>query len=169
MLGADSERTARHASGWIYGAFGAIALSPMRRRVGLAPSVMSLRSPLSRVLGMGSAKDGTAQWWAQRVTAVALFPLTLWFVFSLLALPDLNFDYRAHLACGSHQCGFLAMLLVAVLAYHSCLGTTVIVEDYVASAGMRVLCLVLLLFLYVLTAGAAIFAILRIVFEFSRS
>ena len=52
---------------------------------------MSLRSPLGRVLGLGSAKDGTAHWWAQRVSAVALIPLTLWFVISLLTLPALDY------------------------------------------------------------------------------
>jgi succinate dehydrogenase / fumarate reductase membrane anchor subunit len=129
---------------------------------------MSLRSPLSRVLGMGSAKDGTAHWWAQRVTAVALIPLTLWLVFSLLTLPDLDYDtVRTWLAVPIS--GFLAVLLVAVTAYHSYLGTKVMVEDYLTSAGMKVLTLVLLLFLYVLCGGAAIFAILRVVFEFSRS
>ena len=83
----------------------------VRRRVGLAAPVMSLRSPLSRVLGMGSAKDGTAHWWAQRVTAVALVPLTLWFVFSLLTLPDFEFEtVRTWLSVPIS--GFLAVLLV---------------------------------------------------------
>ncbi len=91
---------------------------------------MSLRSPLGKVLGMGSAKDGTAHWWAQRVSAVALIPLTLWFVFSLLTLPAFDYDtVRTWLSVPVS--GFLAVLLVAVLAYHSYLGTTVIVEDYV--------------------------------------
>ncbi len=85
--------------------------------------VMSLRSPLGRVLGMGSAKDGTAHWWAQRVTAVALVPLTLWFVVSLLTLPALDYDtVRTWLSMPLN--GFLAVLLVAVTAYHSYLGTT---------------------------------------------
>jgi succinate dehydrogenase hydrophobic anchor subunit len=64
--------------------------------------------------------------------------------------------------------GFLAVLLVTVLAYHSYLGTTVIVEDYVTTSGMKILSLMVLLFLYVLAGGAAIFAILRVVFGFSR-
>jgi succinate dehydrogenase / fumarate reductase, membrane anchor subunit len=128
---------------------------------------MSLRSPLGRVLGLGSAKDGTAHWWAQRVTAVALLPLTLWFVISLLTLPGLDFEtVRTWLAYP--MTGFLAVLLVAVLTYHSYLGTTVIIEDYVHTGGMKVLSLMLLRFLYVLSGGAAIFAILRVVFGFSR-
>ena len=128
---------------------------------------MSLRSPLGRVLGLGSAKDGTAHWWAQRVTAVALLPLTLWFVISLLTLPALDFEtVRTWLAFP--MTGFLAVLLVAVLTYHSYLGTTVIIEDYVHTSGMKVLSLMSLRFLYVLSGGAAIFAILRVVFGFSR-
>ncbi len=126
---------------------------------------MSLRSPLSRVLGMGSAKDGTAHWWAQRVTAIALVPLTLWLAFSLLTLPDLYFEtVRTWLSVPIS--GFLAVLLVAVLSYHSYLGTQVIVEDYVAAAGAKVLILLLLKFLYVLCAGIGIFAILRVVFGY---
>jgi succinate dehydrogenase / fumarate reductase membrane anchor subunit len=128
---------------------------------------MSLRSPLSRVLGLGSAKDGTAHWWAQRVTAVALIPLTVWFVFSLLTLPD--FDYETVRTWLSVPVtGFLAVLLVGVLSYHSYLGTIVIVEDYVTSSGMKVLTLMSLRFLYVLAGGAAMFAILRVVLGFSR-
>jgi succinate dehydrogenase / fumarate reductase, membrane anchor subunit len=128
---------------------------------------MSLRSPLSRVLGLGSAKEGTAHWWAQRVTAVALVPLTVWFVFSLLTLPD--FDYETVRTWLSVPVtGFLGVLLVAVLSYHSYLGTIVIVEDYVTSSGMKVLSLMTLRFLYVLAGGAATFAIWRVVLGFSR-
>jgi succinate dehydrogenase / fumarate reductase, membrane anchor subunit len=126
---------------------------------------MSLRSPLSRVLGLGSAKDGTAHWWAQRVTAVALIPLTLWFLFSLLTLPGLDYD-TVHTWLSVPVSGFLAVLLVAVLTYHSYLGTTVIVEDYIPSSGMKVLTLMALRFSYVLAGGAGIFAILRVVLGF---
>ena len=128
---------------------------------------MSLRSPLSRVLGLGSAKDGTAHWWAQRVTAVALVPLTLWFVCSMLTLPDFEYEtVRTWLSVPIT--GFLSVLLVAVMSYHSYLGTIVIIEDYVISSGMKVLSLMTLRFLYVLAGGAAMFAILRVVFGFSR-
>jgi succinate dehydrogenase / fumarate reductase membrane anchor subunit len=128
---------------------------------------MSLRSPLSRVLGLGSAKDGTAHWWAQRVTAVALVPLTLWFLFSLLTLPDFEYEtVRTWLSVPIT--GFLSVLLVAVMSYHSYLGTIVIIEDYVISSGMKVLSLMTLRFLYVLAGGAAMFAIFRVVFGFTR-
>ena len=128
---------------------------------------MSLRSPLGRVLGLGSAREGTAHWWAQRVTSIALLPLTLWFLVSLLTLPGLDYE-TVRVWLSVPVTGFLAALLVAVLTYHSYLGTMVIVEDYVASSGMKVFSLLVLRFLYVLAGGAAIFAILRVVFGFSR-
>ncbi len=128
---------------------------------------MSLRSPLSQALGLGSARDGTAHWWAQRVTSIALVPLTLWFLFSLLTLPSFDYD-TVHMWLSVPFTAFLAMLLVAVTSYHSYLGTTVIVEDYVHASGMKILSLMMLRFLYVLAGGAGIFAILRLVFGFSR-
>ncbi len=124
---------------------------------------VSLRSPLGRVLGMGSAKDGTGHWWAQRVSAVALIPLTLWFLFSLLALPGLDYG-TVRIWLSFPMSGFLAVLLVAVLTYHSYLGTTVVVEDYVHTPGVKLLSLLVLRFLYVLAGGAGIFAILRVAF-----
>ena len=122
---------------------------------------MSLRSPLGRVLGMGSAKDGTGHWWAQRVSAVALVPLTLWFFISLLDLPAL--DYGTVFAWANLPLnGLLMVLLVAVLTYHSYLGTAVVIEDYVHGSGRKLVSLLLLKFLYVLFGGAAILAILRV-------
>jgi succinate dehydrogenase / fumarate reductase membrane anchor subunit len=112
---------------------------------------------------MGSAKDGTGHWWAQRVSAVALIPLTLWFLFSLLALPGLDYG-TVRIWLSFPMSGFLAVLLVAVLTYHSYLGTTVVVEDYVHTPGVKLLSLLVLRFLYVLAGGAGIFAILRVAF-----
>ena len=124
---------------------------------------MSLRSPMGRVLGLGSAKDGTAHWWAQRVSAAALIPLTLWFAVSLFMLPALDYDtVRAWLSVPLS--GLLAVLLVAVMTYHSYLGTGVVIEDYVHSAGTKLLSLMLLKFLYVIVGGAGIFAILHVAF-----
>jgi succinate dehydrogenase / fumarate reductase, membrane anchor subunit len=125
---------------------------------------VSLRSPLGRVLGAGSARDGTAHWWAQRVSAVALLPLTLWFFWSLLLLPSLDYaTVRTWLSVPFSA--LLAVLLVVVTAYHSYLGTNVVVEDYVHAHAAKLFLVVLLRFLYVLCAGAGIFAILRIAFS----
>jgi succinate dehydrogenase / fumarate reductase membrane anchor subunit len=122
---------------------------------------MSLRSPLGRVTGLGSAKDGTAHWWAQRVTAVALVPLTLWFVISLLSLPALDYD-TVYAWASVPLSGFLSFLLVVVCAYHGYLGAVVIIEDYVTSKANKVISLVLLRFVFVVFGGACAFAILRI-------
>jgi len=124
---------------------------------------MSLQSPLGRVLGLGSAKDGTGHWWPQRVSAIALIPLTLWFMLSLLSLPALDYaTVRAWLSFP--MSGLLTVLLAAVSTYHSYLGTSEVTEDYVHSAGMKVLSLLLLRFAHVLVGGAGIFAIMRVAF-----
>jgi succinate dehydrogenase / fumarate reductase membrane anchor subunit len=81
-------------------------------------------------------------------------------------LPAFDYD-TVHAWLSVPISGFLAVLLVAVLAYHSYLGTIVIVEDYVAASGLKLLTLLVLRFLYVLCGGAGIFAILRVVFGFS--
>jgi succinate dehydrogenase / fumarate reductase membrane anchor subunit len=115
------------------------------------------------VLGLGSAKDGTAHWWAQRVSAVALIPLGIWFVVALLSLSA--FDYvtvRTWIAAPFN--GLLVILLVAVTAYHSSLGVNVVIEDYVHSHATRLIASVLLRCVYVLAAGGGIFAVLKIVF-----
>ncbi len=123
----------------------------------------SLRTPLGNARGLGSAKSGTDHWWTQRVTAVALIPLTLWFVVSLLRLPNLDFlTVRAWLAAPLSS--FLAMLLVAVLAFHASLGTAVVTEDYAHRVALRTALLLGLRFLYVVVAGLALLSILRIAF-----
>jgi len=121
----------------------------------------SMRSALRTVSGMGSARDGTAHWWAQRLSAVALVPLSLWMLIALLTLPDLGYaDVRGWLARPVD--GFFAALCVATLAYHSWLGTTVIAEDYVHGRSAKLITLVALRFAHLLVGAAGIFAILRL-------
>ncbi len=124
---------------------------------------MNLRSPLGRVLGQGAARDGVRHWWLQRLTAVALVPLTVWFAVSLLTLPSLG---HATLLAWMRQSStaLLLILLVLVAARHSQLGLRVVVEDYVHGAGMRTLTLVLIAFAHVMLAAAGVFAVLRVAF-----
>ena len=124
---------------------------------------MSLRSPLSRVLGLGAAKEGVRHWWSQRLTSVALVPLSLWFVVSLLALPSLGYATVVAWMRQSSTALFL-IIFVLIAAWHSQLGVRVVVEDYVHGAGARTLTLVLLSFAHVLLAAAGIFAILKVAF-----
>lgn len=124
---------------------------------------MSLRSPLGQVLGSGAAGEGVHHWWAQRLTSLALLPLTIWFVVSLLALPSLDYPTVAGWMHGSLT-ALLLILMVLVGAWHSQLGLRVVIEDYVHGAGSRILLLVLALFANVLLAAAGVFAVLRIVF-----
>lgn len=122
---------------------------------------MSLRSPLGEVLGRGAAKDGVHHWRVQRLTAVALVPLAIWFVVSLLSLPAL--DYAAVRAwMGQDWTAVLLILFVLSAARHSQLGVSVVVEDYVHTRGMRTVLLALVSYLHVLAAAAGVFAILRV-------
>ena len=124
---------------------------------------MSLRSPLGKVLGVGSAKSGVQPWWVQRLTAVALVPLSIWFVASLLSLP--SFDHATVVAWMSGGwTALLLILLVLVGAWHSQLGVRVVVEDYVHGAAARTVTLVGVLFVHTLIAAAGVFAVLKVAF-----
>lgn len=125
---------------------------------------MSIRTPLGRVLGAGSAKEGVHHWWVQRVTSVALIPLTLWFIVSMAALPLA--DHAAVTAWLSQ--GWTAVLLilfVGVSTWHSKLGLQVVIEDYVHGHGAKALALILSSFAHVVVATASIFAILKVAFR----
>ncbi len=122
---------------------------------------MSLRSPLSRVLGRGPAGEGAGHWWLQRITAVALLPLTVWFVVSLLGQSLQSYDaMRGWL--GQPWVAVLTILLVATLALHSKLGVQVVIEDYVHGKGAKTTLLLLSIFVHVVAAVAGIFAILTL-------
>ena len=124
---------------------------------------MSLRSPLGKVLGVGSAKSGVQHWWVQRLTAVALVPLSVWFVVSLLSLP--SFDHATVVAWMSGSwTALLLILLVLTCAWHSQLGVRVVVEDYVHGAAARTVTLVSVLFAHTLIAAAGVFAVLKVAF-----
>jgi succinate dehydrogenase / fumarate reductase membrane anchor subunit len=120
---------------------------------------MSLRSPLGRVLGRGAAGEGVHHWWLQRVTAIALIPLTLWFAGSLLGLPlQSHAEVRGWL--GQPWIAVPAILLVVTLAWHSKLGVQVVIEDYVHGKGAKTTLLLLSIFTHVGAAVAGTFAIL---------
>jgi len=95
-----------------------------------------LRSPLGRVRGLGSAKDGVHHWWGLRLSAIALVPLTVWFVVSLLGLTGA--DYAAVKAwAGSPLVATLLVLLVAATFYHAAQGLQTVIEDYVHHEALK--------------------------------
>lgn len=124
---------------------------------------MSLRSPLGRVQGLGSAKSGSSHWISQRVTAVALTLLGIWFVVSLLTLGGHGHE-RVTAWLGSPLQSVLAVLFVLVAAWHANLGLQVIVEDYVGARRTRVAVLVVVKFALIVAAVAGVLAVLRIAF-----
>ena len=123
---------------------------------------MSLRSPLGRVLGLGSAKEGVHHWWVQRLTSVALVPLAVWFLVSLLSLPSL--DHTTVIVWMAQSwTSLLLILFVLIATWHSQLGLRVVVEDYV-HGGAKTVVLVLVTFAHALIAVAGVFAILKVAF-----
>jgi len=124
---------------------------------------MSLRSDLGRVRGLGSAKEGVAHWWAQRLTAAALVPLLLWFVASLVSLAGA--DHKAAVAWIGHPVhAVLLLLLLGAGLHHAHLGLQVVIEDYVHREWLKVTSIVLVKFAAALIAAASGFAVLKIAF-----
>ena len=124
---------------------------------------MSLRSPLGNVLGLGSAKDGTGHWWAQRVSGIALVLLGLWFAWSLASLEGLAYGNVVMFISGPVTPVLLILLCVTV-AYHSYLGVQVVIEDYVHAHGLKVASLILSRFAHIVVAVASVYSILSIGF-----
>jgi succinate dehydrogenase / fumarate reductase membrane anchor subunit len=120
------------------------------------------RSPLARASGLGSAKEGVDHWWRERVTAVALVPLTLWFAASIIA--HSGSDYAVFVTwLKTPSTALMMVLLLIALFYHTALRLRVIIEDYVHSAA-KIPALVLLRLGCFALAAAGILAVLRIVF-----
>ncbi len=121
---------------------------------------MSFRSPLGTARGLGSAKAGTEHWMVQRLTAIALLPLTLWFVWSLLCMAGA--DYATFTAWLANP--LIAVLMSAfslMLFYHAALGLQVVVEDYVGG-GMRIASIVAVKLLSALGAIACVISVVLI-------
>jgi len=125
------------------------------------PHIDILRSPLGRARGLGSARSGSHHWWAQRVTAIALVPLTLWFIFSVI-----------HLSGASHQTVIdwlsspwtLAPMLALIIAtfHHLQLGLQVVIEDYVHHEALKMALVLLFKGVSILLALICIVSVLKI-------
>jgi succinate dehydrogenase / fumarate reductase membrane anchor subunit len=120
------------------------------------------RTPLARARGLGSAKDGVGHWWMQRVTAIALIPLVVWFAVSLVMLSGADYA-TARAWIGSPLVMVLLILVIGIGLHHGQLGLQVVLEDYTDGA-WRVVWIVLVKFIAAVFGLAAIVAILRIGF-----
>ncbi len=124
---------------------------------------MSMRSPLGRVRGLGSAREGVGHWWAQRMTSLALVPLALWFVAALVTLTGADFaTARAWIATPVPAA--LMVLLIVASFYHGALGLQVIVEDYVHHEGAKVAALIAINGVSLLLGLTGVLAVLTVLF-----
>ena len=129
----------------------------------MAPPLMRspMRSPLGRAIGLGSAKEGVEHWWAQRVSALALVPLALWFVIAIIGLVGadraLVVDWLRH----PGPAILLVLLLIATF-YHGALGLQVVIEDYVENEALRFGLLIVMRLASIVLAVLGIFAVLKL-------
>ncbi len=125
---------------------------------------MELRSPLGRVRGLGSPKEGgTGHWWAERMTAIALVPLTVWFVISAISM--VGADHATFTGwVGAHGNPVLLILLTIALYHHLQLGLQVVIEDYIHHEAVNVTAVVLVKLGSFFCAAYTIFSIVRLTF-----
>lgn len=124
---------------------------------------MDYRTPLARARGLGSAHHGSADWWRQRLTALALIPVGIWFVVCLAQLPDTDYSAIRTWFRNPLNTGLLLLFAMAAL-YHAALGLRVVIEDYIPSHPIRWTAVILTQALLWLTGLAAALALLLLLF-----
>ena len=124
---------------------------------------MSLRTDLGKVRGLGSAKEGVGHWWAQRLTAIALIPLLLWFVASVVTLVGAELIIVREWISSPVNSVLLLTLIVAVF-HHAQLGLQVVIEDYVHTGWLRLASVIAVKFAAFGLSATSLFAVLKIAF-----
>ncbi|MBN8530285.1 MAG: succinate dehydrogenase, hydrophobic membrane anchor protein [Alphaproteobacteria bacterium] len=127
------------------------------------PSPDSIRTPIAKVRGLGSAKGGTKEWWYQRVTAVFLVPLTLWFVTSLVCLATGQTGSVGEWL-SSPLVALATVGLLAAMFFHAWLGVKVVIEDYVHCEAVKLTMLIVVKLLILTLALASVFAVCKLHF-----
>ena len=125
------------------------------------PHIDIMRSPLGRARGLGSARAGAAHWWAQRITSLALLPLTLWFLCAMIRMIGATRDDVVFWMAGPLPIVLMIALVIATF-YHLQLGLQVVIEDYVTTDALRVASILLMKGVSVLLALACIVSVLRL-------
>jgi succinate dehydrogenase / fumarate reductase membrane anchor subunit len=122
---------------------------------------MDTRSPIARVRGLGSAKEGVQHWWVQRLTALALVPLSIWFAAGVVALAGApQAEAAAWIARPLNAT--LMILTLGLTFHHAQLGLQVVIEDYVHAEGAKLALLILVKLLALALALAGALAVLRL-------
>jgi succinate dehydrogenase membrane anchor subunit len=122
---------------------------------------MNLQTPLARARGLGTAKKGVQHWWWQRLTAVALVPLCLWFIGTIVTMQASDYSTVVNWIQSPLVSGLL-VFLIAALFYHTQLGLQVVIEDYVHSEWAKITALVAAQLLMILLTLTAVIAVLKI-------
>ena len=122
---------------------------------------MDHRTPIARARGLGSAKEGTHHWRMQRITAIALVPLTVWLVAALVAVGAAD-HARTVDWIRTPAVGIALLLAIAALFHHAQLGLQVIIEDYVRPEGVKLAALIATKLLAIAIAAIAAFSVLKI-------
>ena len=122
-----------------------------------------MRSPLGRVLGLGSAKEGVEHWWMQRLTAIALVPLAIWFVVAALGMIGAD---RAAMVAWMHSpmSPVFAILLIVAAIYHMALGLQVVIEDYIHSEAWKLGLIIVMRLWCIVLVGRGVLAVLTLAF-----
>ena len=121
----------------------------------------TMKTHLARVRGLGAAKEGAHHWWMQRLTAIALIPLTVWFAISIIGI--VGADHAAVVNWFSSPVISIFMILfVSTMVYHSTLGVQVVIEDYIHKERWKFGLLIALKFLGITLGVVAGFSILKL-------
>lgn len=123
-----------------------------------------MRNPMSRVRGLGSAKEGVEHWWLLRLTSVALVPLVIWYVISLVSLVGADRDAVVEWL-QSPFAAVASVLLIVVTFHHAQLGAQVVIEDYVHKPLTKTALLLINKFAAAVLGATAIFAVLKVAFS----
>ena len=123
---------------------------------------MDFRTPLSRVRGLGSAKSGTTHWWMQRVTAVALIPLSFWLINFLGLSLTVPYQQTVTWLVTPINSACIVAWIIAVF-YHAALGLQVVIEDYVAAEGPKIVSIWVANLAFLFLAIAALLAVFRVI------